>query len=330
MGEHIEIAKRFVHEQLQKRDDIIGVLLVGSVAREEETAFSDIDLRLIMKPAHEAPLHRHGIDAWQGGLYIDATPVSYAGYAELDQVLAHPISANDLNSGRILYDPTGVLTRMQHETQAVFMAPQSVAVRVKPVRDQVAERLRHLEAAIDAGDHCNICLHAGRIVFGCAIIPLLQHGIAPSSTRHLIQLGHLSASLRNRLCELEGSLHMESADVLALFPIFSRLNALSDTSKQGHLPEYMRKKALWMTRNGYHREALHTIWINNSFSVHDCLHREDSSAFSEVGPVVQDWLRAVHWDGKDILAGKLKDVTCIWEEIHASIDGLLSQLGENI
>ena len=49
MVDRIEIAKKFIQEQLQKRDDIIGALVVGSVARGEETELSDIDLDLIVE-----------------------------------------------------------------------------------------------------------------------------------------------------------------------------------------------------------------------------------------------------------------------------------------
>jgi hypothetical protein len=326
MGEHLEIAKKFVQEQLQKRGDITGVLLVGSVASEEETECSDIDLRLIIESTQDASLHRDGIDVWQDGIYIDAALVPQDVYADLDQILTNPTRANDLNSGRILYDPTGFLTQMQKATQAVFMAPAWVAVRIKPLVEQIPQHILRLQEAIDTEDHRKICIHAGRIVFGCAVIPLIQHGIAPSSTRHLIQLGHLSERTKNRLCEFEGASHMDVTDVLAILPIFSRLSSVCETLKWGHLPDYMVKKVTWMTRNGYHREAIHTMWINSGFRVHDCLHNHDPLVLSETDQLVQDWLRGVNWEGKEILEGKLKAVTLIWEEIKTSIADLLSEV----
>jgi predicted nucleotidyltransferase len=37
MSDRIEIANKFIEEQRQKRDDIIGAFVVGSVARGEDT-----------------------------------------------------------------------------------------------------------------------------------------------------------------------------------------------------------------------------------------------------------------------------------------------------
>ena len=46
MVNRLEMAKLFVQEQLEKRDDIVGAFVVGSVARGEDTEASDIDLRI--------------------------------------------------------------------------------------------------------------------------------------------------------------------------------------------------------------------------------------------------------------------------------------------
>jgi hypothetical protein len=39
MSKYIDIAKQFVQEKLSERDDIVGVLLVGSAARGEKRHF---------------------------------------------------------------------------------------------------------------------------------------------------------------------------------------------------------------------------------------------------------------------------------------------------
>ena len=59
---HVEIAKSFVQEQLQARDDIVGVLLVGSAASGEVSGFSDIDLRLIVSGRKGETTAREALD----------------------------------------------------------------------------------------------------------------------------------------------------------------------------------------------------------------------------------------------------------------------------
>ncbi|MFQ5795445.1 MAG: nucleotidyltransferase domain-containing protein [Candidatus Bipolaricaulia bacterium] len=228
MADHIEIAKKFVQEQLQKRDDLVGALLVGSVAKGEETEFSDIDLRLIVERVQEDLAKRVGIDAWREGVYIDAFPVPRKIYTDIEKILEHPIRANDLNTGLILYDPTGVLAQTQKETQAKFMAPKWLAVRVKFLIEPLPQHIFDLQEAIGAKDHLKICFHTGRIVMGFALIPLIQNGIAPSSTRHMIQLGELSGASRNRILictsKLTRALRLKTQEIqFGLFPTIRSL-----------------------------------------------------------------------------------------------------------
>jgi len=47
--DRLEIAKQLVAEQVTKRDDVVGALLFGSVARGEDTDTSDIDLAIYVR-----------------------------------------------------------------------------------------------------------------------------------------------------------------------------------------------------------------------------------------------------------------------------------------
>ena len=322
MAEHIDVARRFVHQLLQTRDDIVGVLLVGSAARGETTDFSDVDLRLIVENKQDARLTRDGLDIWLDGIYIDATVASKAAYSEMTQVLSNPASATDVNSGLILYDPDGFLERVQQQTQAVFMEPEWIRRRIKPLAERIPGLIDGFLEAVDAKDPFQICIHMGRIVFGFALIPLLQHGIAPSSTRNMVQLGQISEPLKQRLCELEGSIDFNPDDALAAWSIIARLSAVCETGKWGNLPDYMLKKAEWMAKNGFHREAVHATWINSSFRSNDCLQCDQSQIISEARPLLQAWLRKVNWAGEDVLEKKVTATKALWQEIEASVNNL--------
>jgi predicted nucleotidyltransferase len=319
MSRHLEIAKRFVQEYRQKRKNLVGALLVGSAAHGEETEFSDVDLRLIVEAAPGEELDRNGIDAWREGIYIDALPVARQDYTDLEKILANPIRANDMNSGLILFDDIGQLAQLQLKTQAVFMAPHQVARRVQHLAGRIPCGILRLREAIESKDPLNIWIHAGRLLFGLALIPLIQQGIAPSSIRHLSQLGTLSMMLKERFCALEGSTNMEKEDVLAIFPIFARLTSAGDTSQWGNMPGYIVKKIEWMARNGYHREAIHAMWINGNFRANDCLQGNDPSTIAVAEQLAQDWFRNVNWEGADVLDKRLKQITMLWEDIRAAI-----------
>ena len=131
MADRVEMARKFVREQLQKRGDIIGAFVGGSVARGEETEHSDIDLALIVEGGEGKGYGRGGTDTWQDGVYVEAGFVPKERYDDLEKVLLNPITATHMNDALILYDPSGFLTRMQQEVRAVFMEPRWLDVRVQ-------------------------------------------------------------------------------------------------------------------------------------------------------------------------------------------------------
>ena len=47
MVDRIEIARNFIQEQIRKRDDLVGAIVIGSVSRGEDVEPSDIDISLI-------------------------------------------------------------------------------------------------------------------------------------------------------------------------------------------------------------------------------------------------------------------------------------------
>ena len=125
MVDRIEIAKKFIQEQIRKRDDIVGAIVTGSVSRGEEVEPSDIDMSLIVEGNVEGH-QRGGVDTWQDGVYIDAKTVLEGDYADLEKVLQNPFRATHINDGLILYDPTGFFTRMQKEYGLFLWSPSGL------------------------------------------------------------------------------------------------------------------------------------------------------------------------------------------------------------
>lgn len=324
MGQHLELAKQFVAEQHQQQQNLLGALLVGSTARSEETAFSDIDLRLIVQPATDDALDRNGIDTWRDGIYIDALPVTWDDYTDLERILTHPIRANDMNSGLLLHDPTGLLAQRQREAQSLFMAAPYIARRVQSLTGRVTPRLTNMQQAIAVNDQLHLCAYTGRLVFELALIPLIQQGIAPSSTRHLRQLGQIAPLLYDQLCAVEGSAQMASAAVRHCHQIFAQLSYACDTTRWGHMPDYVVKKMAWMIDNGYEREALHAMWINGGFRVNDCLQSENPATIAAAQQLTQAWLTAVEWNDQATFETKQQQLTQIWVEMQAALTPLLS------
>ncbi len=316
MNYRTEIAHQFIQKQLSSRTDIVGVLLVGSVSRGEDTASSDIDLRFIVEGKAGETLDRENADGWEQGVYIDATFASHEIYTDLEKILENPVRANDMNSGVIVYDATGLLMQLQTQTRREFMKPERITARVQPLVSRLEQEIIHLQEAMTNNDALRMCVWAGRVMFRLAVIPLMRRGIAPSSTRHLIQLGAVDPALKASLFELEGTTHMNEADALQRFQIAARLNSACDVSSWGQLTEYMIRKANWLAQNGCPREALHGMWNNNGFRANDCLKCSDPQTIANAEAIAREWLQAMGWKGQAVLAAKMEMVKMIQQEIE--------------
>lgn len=319
MTKYTDIAQRFVREQLQIRDDIVAILLVGSAASGETTDYSDIDLRLIVEGKEDAKLTREGLDCWIDGIYVDATFAAGNRYTDVETILSDRGSADTMNFGFILYDALGQLSTLQKEVQAQFMQPKWVHLRVKPAVDLVSERIDALCEAIDASDSLHINIHAGRVFAGLGFIPLLQRGTAVSSSRSMIQLNRVEQELALRLQEVEGATKMGIDDTLSALAVSARLSALDPASEIQELRGYMVGKANWMARNGYHREAIHTGWLHSSNRAIGCERSGEPTTITEATELAQEWLQAVGWVGDRLLLHKLNSVVAIWEKVQPTL-----------
>ena len=323
MVDRIGIAKKFILEQIKKRDDMVGAIVTGSVSRGEEVESSDIDISLIVDGEIEG-YQRGGVDTWQDGVYIDAITVSKENYADFEKVLQDPFRATHMNDGLIIYDPARFLTQIQKEVQAVFMEPKWVGIRVQYWLEKAQGNMSKLQESVSAGDSLGICVHGRGIRFGVTFAPLLRIGIAPNSLRALGQLGKTSGKLKERICEWDGSTKMSKDDVLGLLPVVSEGISLLDKSENGHLPEYALKKVEWLTKNGLHQEALHLMWIGMSLCAGLGRRHADPLLRSKATELVQSWLEGVGWEGQEVLEEKFKMAESIVGEVEALASDLPS------
>jgi len=317
MVDRIEIAKKFIQEQIRKRDDLVGVIVVGSVSRGEEVDPSDIDISLIVEGNVEGH-PQGGVDTWQAGVYIDAKTVFRQDYEDLEQVLQNPFRATQINDGLILHDPTGFFTRMQKELRVVFMEPKWVDMRVQFWLERIRKNMSGLQESVEVRDPFGICESVEEILWGFTSVPLLRLGITPTSLRGLVRLGKTSDKLKERICEWEGSSTMNADEVLALLSLVLGGASFMDASRWGILStEYVVKKIEWMAKNDQHREALHVLWIGMGVHAAGWRKREEAWIKSKGSELAQRWLESVGWDGQAALEGKLQTAKALLKEIEA-------------
>lgn len=304
MINRLVLADRFIEAQLEKRADIIGAWVGGSTARGEDTDASDIDVSLVITDESNQRLGaRDGIDGWQDGIYYDAGYLSASNFATLETVMQNPFWATTMNHALLRHDPSGHFAQLQQAVLAVYMQPQWVAKRLQHWFDIVRIHVTGLQEGILADDPLAICQAQGWISFSVAPIPLLHAGIAPSSTRSLIQLSTVSASLRAQICAFEGSSTLTSEEVHALTPLLHEWMAFVDITKYGHLGDYFAKKAIWMARQGLPQEALHCMLLVTGTVAGDC--RADATKAAPITALARRWLVATHWTEEATLQEKV-------------------------
>ena len=318
-----EVAQRFIQAQIEKRTDIRAAWVVGSVARGEDTESSDIDIVLVVAGVGgDSKVTRGGIDAWLDGIYIEAGLAPETEYTDLAAILQHPVKATHLNDALILYDPSGRFTELQEAVRAVFMQPQWLAKRLTYWLAEARIHVANLQQAIAADEPLAICQHPGLITYALITIPLLRIGITPSSSRSLLQLSAVSASLQARIVEFEGASTINSEAVLALEPLFRAWMALVDPGQWGSLGEYFARKTVWMARQGFAQAAVHAMWPPVSGTAQAC--SQDKTKTIPATALAARWLSALHWDEPKVLETKAAMAIALLHEMETLVTDVVA------
>jgi hypothetical protein len=308
----IELAKRFLQEQQNLRDDIVGAWIGGSAAVGEDTESSDLDLIVIVTGDQKA--NQDGaIDKWVDGVYIDALIVPMTALGSLEEMLQNAFSATHMNHARILYDATGTLTLRQEAVRAVYMEPHWLGERLQFWLRRAHQQVEALQSALSQNDPLFICYHAGHVMLSFISVPLLRAGLAPSSSRGLVRLSPVNRQLHDRIADFEGSCEMIPEDILDLQARFLQWSSIAGLERYKNAPEYVTKKAIWLAQQGFPQAALHAMWVYVYLIVEECIGNEEQKAPATM--LAQQWLQAVKWDNEATLQQKGLMAQSLLEEL---------------
>lgn len=298
---HLELARLYVDEILNQRRDIIAAWVGGSVARNAESTFSDIDLAFMVASERGdfnagggLAINRAGLDTWRDGIYIEAGLVFRQDYLDLDALMNHPFKSTNIHDALILHDPTGFITELQNNVRAIFMQPEWQCKRLQFWLDYARAAVARLQEAIPVGDLLSIAVAVREVTFCVISIHLLCNGITPSSTRKLIQLAAIDPALCAEIAEVEGSLQMRVEDILALEPFLHEAIPLIDPT-MGQLPQFLLQKAIWLAQQGHHWAAfdiMATLLIYRAAA--DGLHANDLTKRAAIVDLTKRWLQTIN------------------------------------
>jgi len=107
MDDKIKILKETVRK-LKERKNVKGIFLAGSYGRKEQHQFSDIDLYVIV----EKPVKRDLKDPWEPlhTIYLTVNQLKKR-FRQMDWIFSRSL----VLSGKILYDPGGLIKKLKKE-----------------------------------------------------------------------------------------------------------------------------------------------------------------------------------------------------------------------
>ena len=318
MVNRLELARSYVQELLQTRQDIVAAWVVGSAARGEATEASDFDLVLMVAADMEGKIIRAGVDTWRDGVYIEAGLTSQQEYFDLDTILNSTPKSTHLNDAVIIHDPTGFATRMQNAVRSVFMEPRWVNKRVAWTVDVARDTLATFRTGVTAGIRWRSV--RGYLTLPCSIYRsrLLLRGITPSSTRGPLQLAAMAPDMMAHVFDLEGSSGLNLEQVLALEPLVREAVLLAGTDA-GYLFQYFANKATWLTHEGLHRESFHVMSMVIGGAAGNAMQAESTDLRAAMEDLAERWCRRVGLTGADTLAARLQLAEALLSDIAACV-----------
>jgi predicted nucleotidyltransferase len=175
-------------EEARADDEIVGILLTGSVARGDALPGTDIDLRFILVDGASRAFDSRP----RNGILIER------GFADL-MTAQTELRSNSMNvyaylDGRILYDPFGVLASLNSEARKrfdEFEVSKEERARTAFLLGCARDKIR---VAMDGGDLLRAAFVAGTTSWG------IIEGLWAASNRPLPP----NSSVRPHLCDLVG------------------------------------------------------------------------------------------------------------------------------
>ena len=259
--ERMTIARRFVAQKLQERDDIVAVLVSGSTARGDALAVSDIDLRFVCDIPMDARMDREGFDQWLEGVYLDSGPVPAELYLDARRLLQNLGDGSTVYDAVILYDPTAKMAAVQREVREAYCRPEWVCARTAPLLDDARAAVQKMQAAEAARDLITMYQLVNTAIKAATMARIALACMTPTSTRDLEQLSTLAPEMGKCIIEVEGIAGLSQDEVQSFHhECWILAKQTQAPGRVGLLREYLERKTGWMIENGLHTEAAHWLW----------------------------------------------------------------------
>jgi|GEM_PF-5914746 len=309
MIDHLRIAKVFLSEQLSRRPDIFGALLLGSAARNEATETSDIDLAFYVQDTKGEG--SRDIACWRENVYVEAGVVTPEGLSSFREVMENPINATHIRDALLLYDPTGFSTDLQKQVRAHYMDPYWLSRRVSWAIDLYSSSLTLLRDGTRENEYFTIGEAVTYLSHAAASVPFFLVGRTPSSTRQLSFLSDVFPELRDLIIVFECAIPNEHMNTSSIIEICKNFLKESDRKDLGGLPEYMAWKADRMLSNHALRDAVDVLWTSIGLAAKGSSKRPEAARF------LIEWFRHVGWADSQDFAEKWNLARRIKEQIES-------------
>ena len=147
-----DIAKRWVHETLHGTIGFSGAYLGGSISfLDDNMVFpngSDIDLRIVMDTRSPEPVHPRQHILYEN-IILEPSFRDAADLLDADGISKDPCKGCDLWLGKIVYDPTGILSTVHGEVKEKYTRQEYVLARRESLARQFKKATDELLSTSD-------------------------------------------------------------------------------------------------------------------------------------------------------------------------------------
>jgi len=273
----IEIAEAWVEEEASQVPGFCGAYLAGSLSQGRKDssfpAYSDVDIYVIVKDVSQIPVRK--AKRSYKGILVDSEFQDLEEYRSPEVVLASPEYAPSIVAGRILSDPTGLLSELQQIVERGYANQTWVQARCQWEKWLVREYLAKIEPEATCGDMFE---HLIWVVLGLGGLVAVAHLRPPTVRKCLVLTQELLQTqgrleLHEAVLQVWGCAHFERSDVECCLEecitAFNKAVQVIRTPFYGihrDVYPYLVEGSREMIDVGYHREAMFWIMLMHSLS----------------------------------------------------------------
>ncbi|HEX30403.1 TPA: hypothetical protein ENG04_10015 [Candidatus Poribacteria bacterium] len=255
---YIEAAKSEILA-LARTYPVVAAFVCGSTVYEAEPRETDVDVRVVLdgEPVPGFLVERDGVP-------IEVTFTSLRNFLDEEQILSHPVLPSDILRGRIIYDPTGMLSELKERIGRRYGERRYIAARARKMFEEALEVTMRAQRDFEREGRIPLWTFRGAL-FRAGEVPLILLDMPLTHRRLFLFLREAAYrmgddEIHGLGLETLGSSGMSKAEVLRALDETMAIFDIQEEVSHFYLSplkrRYWERGTLMMTEEGLYAEAV--------------------------------------------------------------------------